>query len=310
MTGTATHFKLGLLAIIALVALVATGFVLGLRATRKPTVTYHVYFDESVQGLDSGSPVKFRGVQIGSVSGIRIAPDGRFVDVSIGLDATESRLLDVDALRPELRAQLGIQGLTGVKFIDIDFFEDAKPEELPFPPARRHIATQPSLLKGLESGVNSVGRRVPALIDRAMGTLETMDRILADIDRAGIPRRVVDTLDSVNQVADQARRVLARVDRSKLPGKLERLVARFDTTMTKVNAALDQIGGTQGLIATTRDTAATLGQLGHRATSTTAEIDRTMRDLGDAAQALRDLLDELERSPDMLLKGRARTGRP
>jgi ABC-type transporter Mla subunit MlaD len=310
MNGAATHFKLGLLAILSLVALVGTGIVLGVRATRKPTVTYHVYFDESVQGLDTGSPVKYRGVQIGSVSGIQIAPDDRFVDVSIALDAKESRLLEVDTWRPQLRAQLGIQGLTGVKFIDIDFFDSAQPEKLPFKPAPRYIATQPSLFKGIESGVNTVGERVPALIDKATATLDTMGRILADIDQAGIPRRIVDTLDAVDRVADQVHRIIARIDRSKISGKVDHLVAQFDTAMTKLDAALDQIGGARGLIATTRDTAATLGQLGHRATGTTDEIDRTMRDLGDAAQALRDLLDELERSPDMLLKGRARTGKP
>ena len=39
------------------------------------------YFNESVQGLDVGSSVKFRGVPIGRVAKIRIAPDGRHVEV-------------------------------------------------------------------------------------------------------------------------------------------------------------------------------------------------------------------------------------
>jgi paraquat-inducible protein B len=36
------------------------------------------------------------------------------------------------------------------------------------------------------------------------------------------------------------------------------------------------------------------------------ELADTLRDVGEAAQSIRDLADTLERDPDMLLKGRAK----
>ena len=61
--------------------LLTTVAVLGARSLQKEVGRYVSYFDESVQGLDVGSPVKFRGVTIGTVGGIDVAPDHRHVEV-------------------------------------------------------------------------------------------------------------------------------------------------------------------------------------------------------------------------------------
>ena len=68
MAAPTNHFKLGLFVIISFSAAVVTGIALGSEAMKKETTKYHTYFNESVQGLDVGAPVKFRGVTIGSVS--------------------------------------------------------------------------------------------------------------------------------------------------------------------------------------------------------------------------------------------------
>ena len=81
MAASTNHFKLGMFVILSFGAMVTAGVALGSHAIKRDTTKYHTYFNESVQGLDVGSPVKFRGVTIGAVSAIEIAPDHREVDV-------------------------------------------------------------------------------------------------------------------------------------------------------------------------------------------------------------------------------------
>src|SRR5439155_344728 len=83
MATTATnHWKLGLFVLLAVVALLGALFWLGARRFHRESFAAVSYFDESVQGLDVGSPVKFRGVTVGTVAEITIAPDHRHVQVT------------------------------------------------------------------------------------------------------------------------------------------------------------------------------------------------------------------------------------
>jgi len=79
-----THFKLGLFTLLGIAAVVAVALGLGLDR-KHDVITYHTYFDESVQGLDVGASVRYRGVLIGSVSEVRVAPDNRHVDAVLSL---------------------------------------------------------------------------------------------------------------------------------------------------------------------------------------------------------------------------------
>jgi phospholipid/cholesterol/gamma-HCH transport system substrate-binding protein len=82
MATTATnHWKLGLFILLALGVMIGTLFWLGAQRFQRMSFPAVTYFDESVQGLDVGSPVKFRGVTVGTVSDITIAPDHRHVQV-------------------------------------------------------------------------------------------------------------------------------------------------------------------------------------------------------------------------------------
>src|SRR5205809_7672033 len=70
MSQRANYFKLGLFVIGAIVAGVAVLLVIGTGRWFKPRVTMETYFNESVQGLDIGSKMKYRGVEVGQVTRI------------------------------------------------------------------------------------------------------------------------------------------------------------------------------------------------------------------------------------------------
>ena len=87
MSAPSNHFKVGLFVLLAVAATLGAAIALGAASAGRKTVSYHTFFNESVQGLDLGSPVRYRGVIIGKVAAIEIAPDHRHVDVLAELDA-------------------------------------------------------------------------------------------------------------------------------------------------------------------------------------------------------------------------------
>jgi phospholipid/cholesterol/gamma-HCH transport system substrate-binding protein len=113
---------------------------------------YLTYFNESVQGLQKDSEVKFRGVKVGRVVNIFIAPDNRLVGVAMNVN------LKFDPTQ-DCFAQLELTGITGVLFVNliprdpeksytfpkIDFFSE-------FPV----IPSQPSEIKRILAGVEEV----------------------------------------------------------------------------------------------------------------------------------------------------------
>jgi phospholipid/cholesterol/gamma-HCH transport system substrate-binding protein len=308
MSAASTHFKLGLFTLLALAAVLVAAFGLGWHGVKSDTVRYHSYFNETVQGLEIGSPVKYRGVLIGSVAAIQIAPDRKHVDVTLALNLGEARTLGLAAVTPEVRAQLGSQGITGVKFVDIDFFDPKTnpPPELSFPPAENYIPARPSLMKGLQDNLEVVSQHLPELIDAAVATLQKIEILLVDFHDQQIPKHLASAVQNVDGAVTELRGLLQRVDRAHLPDKAATAIESLNGAVVRVNGVLDGIGGDSGLVASTRRATDSIGDLGRNTSDSTADLERTLRDLDEAAQAIRQLAESIDRDPDMLVKGRAK----
>jgi phospholipid/cholesterol/gamma-HCH transport system substrate-binding protein len=312
MSSAATrHFQLGVLTLAALAALVLIGLALGLRGLGAATVDYHTYFDESVQGLDVGAPVKYRGVRIGNVSTIAIAPDKKHVAVGLAVLAIEAERLGLAEANPALRTQLSSQGLTGAKFVELDFTDPvaSPPPELPFPPGPRYVPAQTSTIKGLEDSLEAVGQRLPDLVDRAVSTLTKLEAMIDELHGRGVPRGIADAVAGIGAAAADIRRLAQHLDRAQLGDRAAGVLGRIDAAAARLTGVLDQVGGEHGLIARTRGAVESIGSAGAGVSGSAAELERVLRQIGDAAQAFRELVEDIDRDPDMLIKGRARSGR-
>lgn len=78
------------------------------------TDTYYVsYSDESVSGMEVGSPVKYLGINVGTISDIRIDPDDiTSIDIKLSLDAGTP-------IKEDAKANIVSLGITGMKAIEI-----------------------------------------------------------------------------------------------------------------------------------------------------------------------------------------------
>ncbi len=290
MAAPQNHWKLGLFVVAGLALVLATVAFIGARSMRKDVGLYVSYFDESVQGLEVGSPIKFRGVTIGYVGKIQVAPDHRHVMVESELGVAELARLGLDiakgssreiALRKlemsaDLRIQLASSGLTGVKFLQLDFFDVTAypPPELPFPVPKNYIPAAPSMMKNLEDSLAYLIKRLPEITDKTSSILTEIDTIAREVSEQKIPERVASTLNGVNTA-----------------------VRRLDGTIARFN----QDGG---VLANIERVSLSVGDILRDANGLGGNLVETSSAVQEAARSVRKFMEALEQDPDMLLKGR------
>ena len=318
MSAPTNHWKLGLFVVVGLLLGITAIAALGARTLRKETVGYTSYFDEAVTGLEMGSPVSFRGVKIGNVSLIDVAPDRRHVEIKFELGVAVLSRLKIAApegkhtklpVTYDLRVQLNSSGLTGTKFLQIDFFDSRNtppPTALPFPVPENYIPATPSTMKNLEEAVVRAVDQLPLLTEAVGHLLARLDLILTDVHGQNLPVKAGATLVSANDLLVTLRHKVSQVKAAELSQEARLAIVNLNLTLKKAQLLLDRAGGDKGLFASVQRASDSLGDMAGGARGVGPELSETLRDVREAAVTVRQLLDALERDSDMLLKGRAR----
>ena len=229
MASEVTRFKVGLFLVGGL--LLGSAALVWLGATRilEKQALYVTYFSESVQGLAVGSAVKYQGVPLGRVTAIRVAPDGRLVEVEMGIDPGFR-------VRPGMRARLAAVGITGAAFVDIGYpEEEAPPPELPFPPPERYIPSAPSFMNTLGQGLAGL---VADLHRADLPAVAAEVRALAAEIRAAVRASdAAGTLDRLGRAADALARAADRIGQRAADPRWDDLLERSTRTARALEAA-------------------------------------------------------------------------
>ncbi|MBM4259929.1 MAG: MCE family protein [Deltaproteobacteria bacterium] len=197
----ASYFKIGLFIIVGTIIAVIGIVALGVGTIFEKKVWIETYVDESVQGLDIGSAVKFRGVSVGKVEQISLTSaeyntQRRYIMLRIGLTSQMFQFPLADAGGPAfksevdkgLRVRLASAGLTGGAYIEADYQDPARnpPLEIDWQPRYPYIPSARSKITQLA---------------------DSMDRILSNIekiDAARLVEGVEKSLATITKVAEGA----------------------------------------------------------------------------------------------------------
>jgi len=312
-TGT-NHVKLGLFVLFGIGLTLSMMVILGATSFNDESVRYVSYFDESVQGLEIGSAVKFRGVPVGRVSAIDIAPDQRHVQVTSELTVPVLQRLNLSSsgenallTHRDLRAQLAQMGLTGGKFVLIDYFDPADYPEppLPFTPPANHIPAAASTMKGIEASVMKTADRFPQIADDVRETLMHLNTVLLSAEQAKLPEQAGEALTQATATMTALNAQLAALDAAGLSKAVTRSLGAFDATTVRVAKLMDRLEREDGVVASAERSFALIGELARGSGTIGPELELTIREMRGAARSVRRFADALERDPDMLVKGRA-----
>jgi phospholipid/cholesterol/gamma-HCH transport system substrate-binding protein len=220
MSSQAHKLKIGLFVVMSLLLSVATVIWLGASRYFEDSKIAVAYFTESVQGLESDSPVKFRGVPVGRIKAIRMAPDRRLIEVVMSLDRNFK-------LTDDMGIKMNLLGLTGQKYLEMDTFRPDQVREmidLDFTPPYRVINTYSSDIREIGNALEKIFHKVNALdVDRISNHLlkvaVRLDKILADpkLDAIGS-----DAADAFREIKDTARKFNEEISRVQVGKNITR----------------------------------------------------------------------------------------
>jgi paraquat-inducible protein B len=310
----------------AITLLVVAVIAFGSGSLFRKTKEFVVFFDGTVNGLNIGAPVKFRGVEIGSVKNILLQLDKSMevpripVIFEVDLKKITSRgaagtiLEDPNALKAAidrgLRAQLRTESLvTGVLYIGIDVFPGT---------AVRFVQAAGSKYPEIPT--------VPTALERVELTAGEILAKLSEVDFKGMMDSVSSAVDGVSQLVNSPalESALQRLDQtmpkideaiveirkmtSSLDGNITKLSVNLQGTSDSAREAMQQAALTmQQTDAALKEAEAAMINI--RAISDPDsvafyELGRSLREVSAAARSLRLLSNSVERNPRALIFGK------
>lgn len=307
------RLRTGSFVVAGLILVLLILFFLGGRDLFAHKITVVTTFSESVQGLSRGSAVKFRGAPIGTVSDISIHFASNMVQVEMEIDVAsfsdnedELRSKFLYAVREKgLRCRLEHQGITGLKFIDFDYFG----------------GTSAGSPKGLSSKAADAIEvpSVPSTFQDVLGTItKSLDR-LGKIDIDGISSDIARTVSEISDIlADPAiRSAINRINEAAAniesstqainrvcdEERLERLLFSLESGILKINKFVDDADRETAAAKLPESTAAFRSATA-AVVESRREIGNTLLKMNQALDALRMLLEYIESDPNSLINGK------
>jgi paraquat-inducible protein B len=294
-----------------------------------------MYFKDSVEGLDPGAAIVFRGVQLGTVTGVTavLQPDlsisivvaGELLPSSLTLangmaisDARGQRLGEFIA--KGLRAQLQTQSLlTGQKLIALDFMPDLPavmhgdgkgPAEIPTVPSEFDVykAEISDILKKIDAlPLDQLIAQTMATVEEFGNTASTATEFMVEIQ--GETEAALDRVDAMLARAEESGLIenanTTIVGIGNLASNADAGVAQMRDEATAAVASFEKASvALQEALATAQGVIAPDSELSRATLNTLNDLSIALRDGAAAANSIRVLADYLANNPESVLFGK------
>ncbi len=316
-------FVIGAFAL-GVIALLSFG---GLSLFSKPQ-RFAVYFNETIHGLDLGSPVKLRGVRVGRVVGLNVQFDeveknsvvrvicefnrDIITDGQAEIDVTSREVLQ-ELIDKGLRAQLGVMGLaTGLLYVELDFKD---PEKFP------DIGKVTEIKYAVVPSTLSTISEFQASLTTIMTEMKDIDFVAMASELHGLiadTRTQVNSLELGPMVAEWTKTAKSLHDFTSSP-ELKSTMANLNSAATDLRSVLAKLDGqidptadrlgvaleeSRVTLASFNAAAMTLRKFINAQHELGSGANQAFIKLAEAAESVERLADFLERNPQALLTGR------
>lgn len=299
----ASYFRIGVFIIAGLLLLAGGLIIFGIGQFFKEKITLETYVDATVQGIEIGSPVKFRGVTVGKVSRIGFLfteyPEvdrtsvANYVVILMEIDKEifpdmfkEEHLQELldRQIKQGLRVQIEPQGITGLNYMEINYLPPDRftPIKINWKPRNYFLPYAPGEITSMLDSINKMMKEVE------------------NLNIQGIGNKAMNVLDSVNQamndiqfqkLSDDAQKVMTSVTQAIEDARLKELSADTRRLLAEVQKSNDQVR-------------AILGNVEPASRLNADDIAATLANLRIISENLRAASAELSRDPSKLIFSR------
>jgi phospholipid/cholesterol/gamma-HCH transport system substrate-binding protein len=275
-----SYFKIGIFVISAVVIGIIGVVVLGVGTIFQKKSIVETYIDESVQGLDVGSPVKFRGVPVGRVEQISLtsaeyATRREYVLVRVSISSNILPFPVNDPRSPQLkqaldrgfRIRIAPQGLTGVAYLEADYLEPERnpPLEIDWQPEYPYIPSTRSRITQLSEAVERILRN------------------FSDIDIAQLSQTIDKSIVAITKLAENA-------NLDKIGAQANALLSELRATNRQINTPVSK----PELKTAVADVSASAGRTRQIIERAEKPINQMLTDLPQATESLNRLVKRLD----------------
>lgn len=307
MRRSSRDIQVGLFAAAAMAVLVILLSVLGGLRIWKPSKTYYILFEESVAGLDKGSPVRLKGVKVGTVEDLKIPQkDITKVEVTIAVNADTPMKKDTDAT-------IASVGITGLRYIEL---KPGMPDSPDLASGSTIIGTE-SFLSSISATAETAVLKADVLIDNLLALTsednrEMVRRVLHDLTEIvhGNTDEVAATIEETRRLATSLRETtdeILAVMKENREG-IRAVIENVDE-MTRNSEPLFTYLGQEETIRKLDDLVNNTSELALRLNTLVGDnqytLDQTIVDLRESSRNLNDFMRSIRARPSLLLRGDA-----
>lgn len=330
MTKNISNFKMGIF-ILAAVALFCTMlFFLGMSDLFVRKAHMITYFRESVQGLSVGSPVKYKGVSIGSVSDISIRVDDSIICVGVDIELKafssksgvepfktqeEFRRYVNREIRQGLRCRLEYAGITGLRYLELDYYE--RPGDAPRSEVALdlnddvYVPSEPSAFKDIAKSLNTSLERISRI--RFEEISDNMIKSLDDINQFINSKELKNTLAHLTKISQNLEQTTGSISKVATEQRLEEMASTIEKTLRDLSTLAEKLA-TDAEQAKIAESAKSFREAADAVKSAAVSVDdrrfqatQALDKLSQTLDALRELVNTLNEDPSAIFSGRRQT---
>ncbi len=260
------YFRIGIFIIAGLLLLAGALVTFGVGQFFKAKVNIETYVDATVQGIEVGSAVKFRGVTVGKVADVNFvfqrypsvekSEMTNYVVLVMQID-TEifPEMFEVDNLQPMLtaniergmRVQIEPAGITGLNYLEINYLEPQRfvPLKIAWKPDNYYLPSAPGELTNMLDSVNNIMREVEGF--NIKGVSDGVVTLLDNLNRAVTGAQLKKLSDGAQALFSQIETAVDEADIPDLSAKMNALVNDLTTAVADLDVPTLS-GDTQALL--------------------------------------------------------------